>query len=214
MKTKILVLALILGTVVAANAQKVSFGPKASLNLTLFWGETPANTNHIKPGVSTGFFFTYSTDAAIGFSGELLYSQKGSRYELPGVGDNEVTGSYNLHYIEVPFDARFFLSKAGKVRPHISVGPTMGILIAARDHENEPMEMTTNVSSKFNTFDLGAHVGTGVNITVKKIWINPEVRYTMGFLNVNDGGAYDFRNGALSIGVGVGFIRTKAPANE
>jgi hypothetical protein len=214
MKTKILVLALILGTAVAANAQKVSFGPKASVNLSHFWGDTPANTNHIKPGVSTGFFFTYSSDAAIGFTGEVLYSQKGSRYDIPGALDNDIEGRYRLDYIEVPFDVRFFLTKAGKVRPHISAGPTMGIMVVSKNHQDEPVEMTTSMRSATNMFDLGANVAMGVNIIVKKIWINPEVRYTLGLLNVNDGGPNDYRNGALSIGVGVGFLRTKAPKTE
>ncbi len=190
-----------------AKVSRWTIGPKVGVNLTHFWGNDFDNDDaKMKVGPQFGGFFTWSNDSWFAVSGELLYSAKGSRFRIDSpFGD--VKSVTRMDYLEIPLLFRFFFVKEGAVRPHVSIGPSVGFLVLGRSKTLEPIESEVNNfydSETTHKFDVGLNAGGGVNIRVAdRIWINPELRYNLGLLNIADN--YNVRNGALTFSVGVGF---------
>lgn len=184
-----------------------SIGPKAGVNLTHFWG-SDVNHDFSNPRVAEQFgaFVTWSNDRWYAVSGELLYSSKGSRYKYENfLGDYKTVTK--VSYIEMPILFRAFLKRDGMVRPHLSAGPSLGFLVVANTKGVDPKTDATSFMSNANKVDVGMNFGGGVNIRVKKIWINPELRYNLGLISLAENSSV--RNGALTLSVGVGFPISK-----
>jgi opacity protein-like surface antigen len=182
-----------------------SIGPKAGMNLTHLWGSDFNNDNaRMRPAGQFGVFTTWSNDSWFAVSGELLYSAKGSRFRNPNpFGD--VVGVWRMDYIEMPILFRFFLARQGAIRPHLSMGPSWGVMVLARSKVLEPIKVgATSFYDNSNKFDVGLNFGGGVNIRISEgIWLTPELRYNLGLLNTAPNA--NVRNGALTFSVGVGF---------
>lgn len=182
-----------------------SIGPKAGLNLSHFWGSDFNNdAARMRLSGQFGAFATWSNDSWFAVSGELLYSGKGTRYRYESPWGDAVSVT-RVDYIEMPILFRFFFVRDGMFRPHASIGPSWGILLLAHSKGLEPVKSDANsFYDTANKIDLGMNVGGGVNIRVgDNIWINPELRYNLGLLNIGENSSV--RNGALTFAVGVGF---------
>lgn len=180
-----------------------TIGPKAGINLTQFWGND-FNNDFANPRLSGQFggFFTWSNDRWFAISGELLYSAKGTRYkyDLPFIGSaKSVT---RMDYIEMPLLFRVFFVQSGAVRPHASIGPSLGFLVVAHSKGIDPESDAESFRDDAHVFDVGLNIGSGVNIRTGPIWINPELRYNLGLINIGDD--YSARNGAFTFSVAVG----------
>ncbi|CAN5165828.1 hypothetical protein BH09BAC1_BH09BAC1_16420 [soil metagenome] len=202
---------MILAATTTANAQertakvsRWSAGPIVGLNLAHFWGSDFNNDNaHLRVGPHFGGFVTWSNDRHYGVTMELLYSGKGSRYRSNNFLLGDFKSVTRMDYFEMPILFRYFFIQEGMVRPHISAGPSLGFLLMANTESINPDGESRSIRDATNVFDLGMNVGGGVNIRIKKIWINPEIRYNLGVLNAIEDQAV--RNGALTFAVGVGF---------
>lgn len=180
-----------------------SIGPKVGMNVAHFWGSDVSDNAHPRVGEQIGLFVTWSNDRWYAVTGELLYTSKGSRYrsDLPFFEDPKTVTK--MSYIEMPILFRAFLIKEGMVRPHLSAGPSLGFLVMANTKGVDPATDARSFYSDARKVDVGMNFGGGVNIKVKKIWINPELRYNLGLVNVMDD--VSARNGAFTVSVGVGF---------
>ncbi len=194
-----------------------SIGPKAGLNLSHFWGSDFRDYREfmddfqdadINPRLAGQFggFFTWSNDGWFAVSGELLYSAKGmrTRFDNPFFGEDGVS-VLRMDYIEMPILFRVFFIDEGAIRPHASFGPSWGVLVLSRSKILKP-ERGDAISTYDNMHkvDVGLNFGGGVNFRVgNNIWINPEVRYNLGLINVAENNAT--KNGTFSFAVGVGF---------
>lgn len=189
-----------------------SFGPKAGFNMSHLWG-TDFNKDdaRLRAGGQVGAFVTWSSLRWFAVTGELMYTTKGTRYyyTTPFGDAKSVT---RLDYLEVPVMFRFFLKDDGNVRPHISAGPSVAILMLAQNKSIEPETDANSFYDDARKVDVGANFGGGVNIWVKKVWINPEIRYNLGLIGIMED--TNARNGAVSLSFGVGIpLETATPSN-
>ena len=181
-----------------------TIGPKAGMNLSHYWGSDAGDPFNPRLSGQFGGFVTWSNDGWFAITGELLYSGKGARYRTDGFFE-DIKGVYRMDYVEIPILFRGFFLTEGRVRPHASIGPSVGFLVLARQKNFEPVE-TDGVSFYDNVrkVDVGVNVGTGINFEVgNNIWINPEIRYNLGLINVAED--LSRRNGNFAVMLGVGF---------
>ena len=164
--------------------QRFTAGPRIGLNLSNYWGN--ADNMNFKPGIAAGAFLMYSSLNHFGISADVMYSQRGAKY------DDGRTYRFTQHvnYLEVPVVARYFLTLAGNFRPNVFVGPSLGIKLNAKRTNGERINgADTNINadntSDFNSLDLGATGGFQLNWgTGHRQHFLVDARYTLGLSNV------------------------------
>lgn len=181
--------------------QRFSAGPRLGLNLSNYWGN--ADGMKFKPGVAAGAFLMYSSLNHFGISADVLYAQRGTRYEKDGIKFTQ-----RVNYLEIPVAARYFLTLAGNFRPNVFIGPSLGIKLNAKrvngfDGEN---------SNDFNNLDLGAIGGFQLNWGVgnrQRFLI--DARYNLGLSGVQTnlpniwGRRTSLQNSTVTLTLGYGF---------
>lgn len=195
-KSGILAIALLVTATLSAQEQQYWIaGPKAGASFsTLSNVENPK----MQGDFTAGAFAVYSRWAHFGFSSDLLYTRKTSKYDTEvmfGDATSMVTVNPTLEYIEMPILANyFFLKPKSVIRPKIVLGPSLGFLVSKQG--DNPL---------FKTFDVGAVGGIGANIRLaQSIWLNVDGRYNHGFLDATEADG-DVMNRNVTATVGVGF---------
>lgn len=198
MKNCIILLLALMVSVSAASAQEnVSIGPIAGVSLANFHG-TMENTT-TKPGLTVGAFYNYSAKTGFGFSGQLLFTQMGAKIF-------DKTNEINLNYIQAPLLFTFFFGRFGdRLRPKLFVGPSLNFLVSAKDKDGNSINGPNN-ARYYNIFDLGITGGAGLNYELsRKIWLNFDVRYGLGLIDVARPDNVNLKNRNLGINLGLSF---------
>lgn len=178
------------------QAQQFSLGPFVGYNYN--WVETNDDASDGHHGLNAGFKFTYSNLEHLGFSAAFAYSGEGYTQQIEGLESRT-----NLHYLRIPlrFDY-YFGNMDDHFRPKIYAGPTFGILGKAT---SEFRSVKADVTDSFKPFDVGLSVGTGFNYRLApSTWLNIDVNYTHGLVNINEGNA-DVKNRGIGASAGVAF---------
>ena len=174
------------------NAQEISFGAKAGLNLASVTGDETEDLDG-----RTAFHF--GVVAEIGISDkfsiqpELLYSAQGATESFEGIDID-----LNLDYINLPVMAKFYVADGFS----LEAGPQIGFLTSAKakaDGEEEDVKDFVKGS------DFGANFGVGYKL---ESGLNFNARYNLGLSNLNDGeDSDDFKNqnGVFQISIGYFF---------
>jgi hypothetical protein len=166
MKKSILTLALVAGLTGAAQAQRnVSLGLKAGGTYSAFVGEDANNLKGLF-GFHAGGFVNIGLTKLFAFQPEILYSQKGTKYELAD------DARLRLHYLDIPL--AFHINADGLF---FEAGPQVGVLVAA---SSKVGSISNDVKSAFNDFDFGYLVGLGYQ---RKTGPGIGLRYNGGFVN-------------------------------
>ena len=189
--------------------QRFSAGPRIGLNMSNYWGN--ADNMSFKPGLTAGAFLMYSSLNHFGISGDVLYSQMGTKFD-----DGRYRFTQHVNYLEIPVVARYFLTLNGNFRPNIFVGPSLGIKLSAKRTNGEILNAPTTVvnadnTGDFNSLDLGATGGFQFNWGVgnrQRFLI--DARYTLGLSNVQAlpnlwGPRNSLHNSAITLTLGYGF---------
>lgn len=202
MRSSVLLLGLIVGGASNVQAQALSAGVKAGLNVaTLDFDRQPPESPAIdtRTGLVAGLFFVWPAGSRLSVQTEALYSQKGATFDESGV-----SGAVELDYLEVPILLRLSTPPSNGASFHVFGGPSFGVRLRARSEiafegETEREEFSDEVKR----FDLGLVVGAGVELGRLVI----DGRYTWGVSNVNALADDDveIRNRAFSIMAGVKF---------
>lgn len=197
MKNCIILLALFCMCLSASAQENVSIGPIAGLSIANFRGDV-SNTDW-KPGLTAGGFYNYSSKSGFGFSGQLLFTQLGTQI-------NNKTNEVNLNYVQVPLFATFFFGRFGdRLRPKLFLGPSLNFMVSARDKEGNDIAGDSN-NRVYNPFDLGLTFGGGLNYRLQeKIWLNMDVRYGLGLLDVTRTNSTSIMNSNWGINLGLSF---------
>jgi hypothetical protein len=198
MKNCIILLFALTVSISSAFAQEnVSIGPIAGVSFANLHGNME-HTN-VKPGLTIGGFYNYSSKTGFGFSGQLLFTQLGAK-------TFEKTNEINLNYIQAPLFFTFFFGRYGdRLRPKLFVGPSLNFLVSAKDKDGNTLNGTSG-NRYFNVFDLGITGGAGFNYELsQKIWLNFDVRYGVGLLDVARPDNVNIKNRNLGINVGLSF---------
>ena len=159
---------------------------------------------------------------------ELIYSGEGSKYEYTRVSGGTTTKhehNTRLNYLRIPFHATYFFANAGdKIRPKISLGPSVGFLMSVKDRAtvtrttngNTTVEKPVHTSLKdYSRLDIGLALSTGLNYKLmSRTWLNVDLRYYYGFIDFVKNNAYpnDYVNNkgaSLSLGLAWGIDKPK-----
>ncbi|MBN1151481.1 PorT family protein [candidate division WOR-3 bacterium] len=174
----------------------IHFGVKAGLALANGYGEDiPDSMSGWKPGFYGGAYANYGFTPMMAVQGELLFTQKGVKYD-----EDNYSGSSTLNYINIPILLRFNvpnlvfgLSFLGGVDMGINVGATW-------ESEANGVSSSGDIET-INTFDLGAAIGA--EACYQQFLF--ELRYVHGLTNVNEevnGVQPDAKNMCICAGIG------------
>ncbi|QKG57231.1 PorT family protein [Hymenobacter sp. BRD128] len=176
MKKTTLLLALALGMSTAVHAQyrgrggNVSLGIKAGASLTNFVGDDAKDplgrSFDSRFGFNAGVFANIGLAKLFAFQPELLYSQKGARYNSSS--DNGI----RLHYLDVPL--AFHVNTDGFF---LEAGPQVGILLAAKSESGSTL---VDIKDTYKAVDFGYLAGLGYQL---KHGLGVGLRYNGEFTN-------------------------------
>ena len=193
MKKVILSLGLLAGVAGVANAQEARFGIKAGVVLATVTGDGVSGTNKKNlVGAQAGIMADISFSDLISFHPELLYSQKGFRYEN---GSNYIQS--RLSYIDLPLLLRV---KADGL--FFEAGPQVGFLAGAKNESNSPGLVPGSNTSTDGTrkVDIGYIAGVGYQLPQG---LEIGIRYNGGISDVADpSGSSKIRNSVFQFQVG------------
>lgn len=187
--------------------QRFSAGPRIGLNLSNYWGN--ADNLRMKPGVNAGVFLSYSSLNHFGISADVLYSQRGAKYDT-----QVLKFTQRVNYLEIPVVARYYLTLNGDFRPNIFVGPSLGIKLNAKRLNSEPNVAGVNAENNenFRDLDLGATAGFQLNWrTGNRQHFLIDARYTLGLSEVQSnlpnvwGNRNNLQNSTISVSLGYAF---------
>ena len=194
--------AILLGVPAFANAQQV--GVKAGINYTYFLPEEDDEAPFFswRPGPVAGVWFGVPLTTRFPFQVEVLFSEKGVRFDGRAVGlDSDV--DIRIRYLEIPLLARAnFGPVTARSRASVVAGVAPAFRLSARDKATfEGQEHTLDRKDTWKPFDLGLVGGVGVEFGPALI----EARYTHGIPHINedDNGEEDrARNRVFSLTAG------------
>jgi len=198
-------MALILICMLGAQAQELSFGAKAGVNISTLTDGDPQTDDSEFTSSNTGFFLGGFAEYLAGngwlaLQGELLYSTQGAELEAEGFDTSgnfvTLTENLDLNYIQVPILAKFYLTKG----LNLFVGPQFGFLTSAKFEDQD-------VSDNFESISFSSLAGVGYQLENGFL---AELRYAGDItdINKNDDGNFSIeglRNQVFQIALGYKF---------
>ena len=207
---KIILSGLLLGSVLLAKSQNLSFGPVAGINHS--WMTNAGDNKHFNPGLNIGATITYSFNPSWGVGGDLLYSMEGVKNRAEGTVIN--TRDANLNFIRLqPKLIHFFGDLGDAVRPKLFVGGSLGFLVGGNttttvSTNNESADITTKVksSNSYNSVDAGVLAGAGINWRIgKATWLNTDLVYNNGLVDLSKSNSSWQASRSVGFNVGLTF---------
>ena len=188
-------------TATAIHAQNLSLGPTAGFGHSWTSSDNGGLDGMFHSSYNIGGKLVYSFISHWGISADVKFSSEG---ETLGVDKDNKT-VMRANYIRVPLQGVYFFGDYGnKVRPKISVGPSLGFLVGGESKEYTDGDVTTTVKTKdyAESFDFGLTGAAGLNIRVAKAtWLNADISYYHGLTDVVSNGDAKNRNIGVNIGV-------------
>jgi hypothetical protein len=171
-------------------AKKLEFGIQAGLCMGNVSGDSakagPGETKKARMGFGGGAFATFKLSPQFGIQPELLYLQKGVKYE-----EGSAKMTVKADYIEVPVYLAFLPKLEGKIQPSIFAGPYIGYLMSAKIKTEGMADPADNgeedVKDSTKTTDFGISFGAGFGYALNpkgELFVN--VRYDLGMTKVDD----------------------------
>ena len=187
MKKIILSLGLLAGVAGAANAQEARFGVKAGVNLANVTGSDGPNKKNLV-GATAGVMADFSFSDLISLHPEVLFSQKGVKFEA-----SNNTAQVRTTYIDVPLLLRV---KADGL--FFEAGPQLGFLAAQKTEINGTTISTSTDGTR--KVDVGYIAGVGYQLPQG---LELGVRYNGGISDLSDpSGSSKSRNSVFQFQVG------------
>jgi hypothetical protein len=214
MKKMVIVLtALVIGA--GVKAQNLSLGPTVGFGHS--WMSNMNGDAAFHPSFNVGASFVYSSNQHLGFGADLKYSYEGAKLENILGNVANANNTINTSYLRVPLKVIYFFNEFGNpVRPKISVGPTVGILLAAKsNYESNNTTVKTDIEKDMNVFDFGLQGSAGINFRLaKNTWLNTDISYYQALTDAfkkNAGDASHNGNIGLNVGLtfGIGTVKAK-----
>lgn len=190
MKKVILSLAILAGVTGAAQAQSTRFGVKAGANLSSITGSDTQGAKNLV-GLSAGAMADFGFSDLISFHPELLFSQKGVKYE-----DGGATGQIRLNYLDVPL-----LLRVNADGLFFEAGPEVAFLIGQKSEFSAGGQTITSTSTDgTRKVDVGYIAGVGYQLSSG---LEFGVRYNGGISDLSDpSGSSKQRNSVFQFQVG------------
>lgn len=168
-----------------ASALSFGVGPLVGVNLGNASLDLPSGSPSVKTEMLTRFAFGARAEFGVTTPFSLLlepeYLQRGATEKIDAFGTT-VTGDTRYNYLEMPILAK---AKFGSMKAHgyVFAGPSLGLFL---NGETESGGQTTKKDS-VSTFNLSGDIGVGGSYQLQEfIYLNADVRYSMGFTNADD----------------------------
>ncbi len=149
---------------IGAAVGQTTFGAKAGLNLSNLSIED-ADDSNLLPGFHAGLFANLPLGGAFSVQPELVYTQKGSKWES-GVGDSEV--KLNLGYLELPVNLVYNLAPDFDFQ----LGPYIGYLLSSKLDSDFDIDLDKD---QFNPLDFGLQ--GGLRFFLKPVYLGFTYKY-------------------------------------
>jgi hypothetical protein len=189
----------------------LTFGQNTSLGINggigNAWIKNYSNRK-FKTAGNIGLCLIYSTKSNFGLGADLKYSIEGGK-----MVQNNVTTTTSIDYVRVPLKVMYFLGKYGqRVRPKISIGPSLGFLIGGETEiegtiGSVPVTSSYKAKDLYKGFDIGLNASVGFNYRlVKYTWFLADINYYNGFSDirkVQSSNSSKLSNNNLTLNVGV-----------
>ena len=185
----------ILLTMFFSLAEGTSFGIKAGLNIANMRGDDIEGMQS-KIGFCGGGFANFGLGDVFVIQPEILYAQKGFRWEQEYMGAIFRT-TYELHYFEFPLLSKIMIPVKGIVKPNLFIGPFFGINVSAKHRVKVDGESWEDDIEDFHDSEFGMVFGGGVDFVLAKGKIGFEGRYTLGLTTTSERGG-DIKNNVIS----------------
>jgi opacity protein-like surface antigen len=182
---------LVSGVTFSQTSSKLWLGPSVGVGHAYF---VPYNSHvEFQPMYSMGFTAGYNVGDYFGIVGSALYSSEGRL-----MNDGRTKSDIRLDYIRIPVRGiLFFAGMDESVRPKISFGPSLGLLVN---------ELGTTTGQKAETADFGMNATGGVDIKLTDgICLSAEVNYYQGFIKNRPGYNKKEYNGNIGVSLGLLF---------
>lgn len=179
MKKILTVLAIVaLLSSVCFGQMTITKGIKGGLNFaTLGGSDIPAGVpmKYITQ-FSAGMFFSFSLPLGLSAQPEVLYTVKGFK-----AGDDPVTWTQKLQYLEVPILVKYSLPTFGIVKPNVFVGPSFALRLGAKQTLSDSVSSASvDNKSEFSDKDVAVVFGAGATISTGPIDVVFDIRYSLG----------------------------------
>ena len=178
------------------NAQNLSFGPMAGLNISSL---NNLQNSSSKAGLLAGAFFNYSSKNWFGLGVQVVYNGLGAKLTTP-------TETIKLNYIQIPILATYYLAGGntqGSFRPKFFAGPHVNFLLNAKNKDGNDLNPN---NLYYKSTELGLTFGAGFNYAVMdKTWLNFDVRYGVGLTDATQAPKVNITNNAFAVTLGVSF---------
>lgn len=206
MKRKLVILVCALVAAIGVNAQSVSFGVRAGLNVANAGGDFKDNEYFgedydfkSKIGFHVGVIADIELSQSFYLQPGLYFSTKGLKVEdKENDADYSEKMNYNLNYLELPILASYRFNISDNIKWHINAGPYFALGVGGKmkvtatedgktteekyDAFGTEDENDEHIKGGLKRFDAGLSFGTGISIS--KIYIG--VKYDLGLANIAD----------------------------
>lgn len=186
------------------TAEGMRFGIKAGMNIADMQDHSPVDTDS-RIGFCGGGFLSLGLGDIFVIQPEVLYTQKGVKWDIVPIWRELGQVTYYLNYVEIPILFKVVLPIKGVVKPNLFLGPYFARNI------NGTYKMETSVTSEefdYDEFtkdaDRGIVMGGGVDFLLKKGKIVLDGRYALGWITTSEYGLDD-KNSVVSFMLGYSF---------
>lgn len=172
--------------------QTHSFGPKAGLNMSTWYGSGISGTRW-RVGYQAGLALDIDFGNKLHFAPELILIQKGASQLNNNAA--KVKDKWQMYYIEVPLMAKFDLTDNKGNHPFFSLGATASYFLFGRYRKTQDgVEVVdSEVNNLQRKYDFGAAAGAGMDLGAFIF----EFRGQVGFVSFINASAA--RNATLSL---------------
>lgn len=186
---KLLTLIVAMGITMAAFSQaQVAIGIKGGPNFAKLDVSDLEGTYKNRTGYHLGAFALFKF-AKIGIQPEIIYSQQGSKVEVPNSSDFES----NFSYVNVPVILKLY-TVAGI---NLQAGPQFGFLTSAEFDGDD-------VKDQLKNSDLSLGLGAGWDLP---FGLSIDARYNLGLSDVSDTSMAEIKNQVWQVSVGFKLIK-------
>ena len=118
---------------------------------------------------------------------QFLFSNKGSKFSTGSNGETDV----RLDYLDIPVLLRYDVAGGSALSPHLYGGPSAGYRVGCNvkvSGSGIPNTSTDCGKNNFDlkTFDWGAVVGGGIDLSVGGFGVTGGARYGIGLADINN----------------------------
>jgi hypothetical protein len=186
------VLVLSMSVLAADTAKKMPMaaGIKAGISLANATGSDaaadPDETKKMKLGFAFGGFFAFTPVNSFTIQPEILYVQKGTKYQQTGgTGKNTV----KVDYLEIPVLLKFTPElQTSKIAPTLFAGPFLGLRLSAKDKIEgaavDSLNVETDMKDYTKSTEFGVTFGGGLGYKLAKGELFLDARYDLGLSKV------------------------------